>query len=150
MINVNSLQDLRQFGVNTLTGEACRLGMRLLCDLSEQGEELVCEFLGLPYGTELAPNWNTTVGDQPAKSSIMLTRDSLWELAKFAMLKDHDMVMQRGVSGTLSAFNYDDPRASAAESLISSLDNWTIFRNPYRSGNSSGTRNTHEMTGRTV
>jgi hypothetical protein len=149
MINVTSLNDLQQLGINTLTGEACRLGMRLLCDLSEEGAELVIEFLGLPYGTKLYDNWNSMVGTEPAVASIMLTRESLWGLGKFALLRSHDMVLQQSKHGALTALNRDDPHADELVERASSLEGWAIFRNPTRAVSAS-TRNTHEMTGRTV
>ena len=48
MKHVHCWNDLRQFGINILTGEACALGMRVLCDLDEQGVRLMREVFGLP------------------------------------------------------------------------------------------------------
>lgn len=48
---LHSLADLSQFGVGILTGEADPFGMRLLCDLTEDGRDLVCAYLGATTST---------------------------------------------------------------------------------------------------
>ena len=42
-----------------LTGEACAVGCRLLCDVTEDGRRAVCSVLGLPFDTQFQNNWNT-------------------------------------------------------------------------------------------
>lgn len=43
-----NLHDLQKYGINLLTGEADRLCLRVLCDVSEQGHTLLADFFGLP------------------------------------------------------------------------------------------------------
>ena len=47
MISFQSIQDLKQFGVYPLTGEACGLAIRSLCDLDEDGHRLINKFLNV-------------------------------------------------------------------------------------------------------
>lgn len=47
-LTISGITDLRAYGINFLTGEACSLGIRALCDLTPAGRDLVCELLGLP------------------------------------------------------------------------------------------------------
>jgi hypothetical protein len=46
MITVRDWNDLRSFGINALTGEACAVGKRLLCDVNDQGRKLLCSIFG--------------------------------------------------------------------------------------------------------
>lgn len=80
--------DLKEIGINPLTGEACIYGQRLLCDLNEDGAKLVQRFFSLPPADPadafgLAKNWNSMVGAKPAVASIMLTRETLRGLLRF-------------------------------------------------------------------
>jgi hypothetical protein len=73
--------DLHPFGIEVLTGEACRVGTRLLSDLTPAGSQIVCDLLGISEGS-LADAWN----GGKAVSSILLPR-SLWhDLAVWCLL----------------------------------------------------------------
>jgi len=72
MRTLRNWDDLRQYGINFLTGEACAVGKRLLCDVSDQGRRLLCSILGLPQDTKFAENWNSQVNGDPAVGSIFL------------------------------------------------------------------------------
>ena len=71
---------LRAYGINTLTGEACSLMYRLLCDITEDGKRIIEKCLGC----ELKPpeNWNSG-----AIGSIMLSPEMLVPIAVFALLE---------------------------------------------------------------
>jgi hypothetical protein len=77
-------QDLRQFGIDVLTGEACRVGTRILCDVTDDGMDVVCDLLGLPKSSAaFEPSWN----GGKAVASVMLPR-SLWhDLAVWCLLR---------------------------------------------------------------
>jgi len=75
----NSIQDLEQFGVFPLTGEACGLNMRILCDLDQQGCDLMRDFLRL---SPFAQNWNGK-----GVHSCMLPISSFEDLWIFAQIK---------------------------------------------------------------
>ncbi len=38
---IHDWNDLRAYGINYLTGEACAVGKRLLCDVNERGRAVV-------------------------------------------------------------------------------------------------------------
>ena len=40
-------RDLAEYGIEVLTGEACRIGARYLCDLDERGARIVRSLMGL-------------------------------------------------------------------------------------------------------
>ena len=71
-------------GINLLTGEACRLGQRILCDVSQEGAELVNLYFGAEM--KLEKNNNAFVGDKPAVGSLMLGREMLKEVAVFGVM----------------------------------------------------------------
>lgn len=71
-------------GINILTGEACRLGQRLLCDLNEDGVELVERYLGCKVKAE--SNQNSMVGEKPAVASVFLGRETLREMGVFGLM----------------------------------------------------------------
>ena len=48
MKTVNCWNDLEPYGIVLLTGEACGLCYRLLCDLTEQGRKILGKCLGIP------------------------------------------------------------------------------------------------------
>jgi hypothetical protein len=83
---VTSFANLEQFGISALTGEACAFGMRTLCDVNEEGKQLLSEFFGISELT-LCPNWNTLVDGAPAIGSVLLVRELLNPLARFAFFR---------------------------------------------------------------
>lgn len=81
---VHGWQDLRQFGIEVLTGEACAYSQRLLCDLNEDGALSLSAYLGLKLDA-FQSNWNSTVNGKPAIGSVMLHRNSFKDLTTFLM-----------------------------------------------------------------
>lgn len=73
-IHIRNMQDLRHVGIETLTGEACGLMMRVLCDVNKEGAAVWREALGLLPDSVLADNWNSRVNGEPSVASIMLPR----------------------------------------------------------------------------
>ena len=124
---------LTNFGVNPLTDEACAYGLRILCDLSTSGVNLLTQFLGANT-LALSPNWNSRVGEQPAVASVMLPRETLGPLLIFALLQQgHDVVTVTDPTGYSQEEwdRYPSPKPAA-------------IHNPGRQ------RNRHEMSGRTL
>lgn len=80
--------DLTPFGLQYLTGERCRYGMRMLCDLNEDGTKLVSEFLGLPQALHICcfeGPWNREVNGKPSVASILLPTGCFVQLAVFCL-----------------------------------------------------------------
>jgi hypothetical protein len=78
-------QDLAEYGIEVLTGEACLIGARYLCDLDEQGARIVRALLGLPHDARLAESWNTSGRIGPHVASIKLPTDLFNQLAVFCL-----------------------------------------------------------------
>jgi len=126
---------LRQHGVELLTGEACGLGMRILCDLSESAALHIGAMLG--GAVPSAPNWNSG-----AAKSMLIPRSLLPDIVVYFMLAlegyevaqvtEDGAVM--GMSMDLWKQEYrDKPRTHAY----------------FRDGTArSGLRNLHEASGR--
>jgi hypothetical protein len=139
---VTSLQDLRPFGFNCLTGEACGIGLRLLFDVNEKGKEILCSFLGVSDIT-LLPDWNG--GD--AIGSVMLARDAAFELAVWCMIGEYQEVWHNRSCGEIHGLEPDQIElAHATWGHDKDGHDWRIYR---REGTAAGgLRNRHEMTGR--
>ena len=75
---------LHEYGVIALTGEACSLMYRILCDLTENGKRVVQRCLGVEIQSE---SWNHGSDADPHVASIMLTQEMLVPLAVFALLE---------------------------------------------------------------
>ena len=71
MKKINCWNDLAPFGIEILTGEACGLSYRLLCDVTEKGRKVLSVAFGIPDFT-LAEAWNTGTKEEPHIGSILL------------------------------------------------------------------------------
>ena len=78
-------QDLADYGIEVLTGEACLIGARYLCDLNERGARIVRAMLGLPGDCKLAESWNSTGRIGPHVASVKLPTDLFDQLAVFCL-----------------------------------------------------------------
>jgi hypothetical protein len=83
MKTISSWSHLEPFGIVMLTGEACSLMYRLLCDLTDRGKQIVERCLSVQIASE---NWNSGATDDPHVASVMLTHEMLVPLAVFALL----------------------------------------------------------------
>jgi len=95
-----SFRDLSQFGIHCLTGEACAIGTRLLCDLTKTGVQTIEAAFGLPRArqtqhdgtqaaTSFAENWNGGSESDPHLASIMLGRGMVKDIAIIGMFEAH-------------------------------------------------------------
>lgn len=129
-ITLHSLADLSQFGVGILTGEADPFGFRLLCDLTEEGRDMVCAYLG-GHDLDCFPqNWNTSVAGVQAVASVMLSRSALSDLCVFALFfrGGADVVLERG--GTFTGITRDHEYYNRYEEIVSSSGGYTVYRRP--------------------
>lgn len=149
MKTLHQPSDLVQYGINTLTGEACAYSMRVLCDLSEDGADLVSCFMGVPYHRGMFPkNWNSMVGDKPSVYSIMLTRSALRELMKFALLSiDRVSLIVESKDGALVGLSpSDEYYAAYVQRAGEHTEVYTIHRHPENLRYNASDRNQHAMT----
>ena len=87
MKTVASWNDLRPFGIEPLTGEACGLMWRILFEVTGRGRRIVGKCFGVP-GIMLAEPRNRGTVAEPHVGSIMLTQEALVPLAVFALLEN--------------------------------------------------------------
>jgi hypothetical protein len=83
METISGWDGLREYGINALTGEACAYGMRILCDVNEDGKQILESFFSMSVTSR---NWNSTVNGKPAVGSVMLHRVMFEPLATFILL----------------------------------------------------------------
>lgn len=144
---IRSAADLAVLGINPLTGEACAYSQRILCDVNEEGRELLREYLGLP-SLELAPAMNGTVDGWPAVGCFMLSRGSIQDLARFGMFYKGALANITFTDGTLYGLFDQD----LVDRYAGALSNGTLERNPVATSCAPrvGSRNVHQMTGRVL
>lgn len=153
--SVSSWADMERYGVFALTGEACTLSMRLLCDLNKDGVHLITRFLG--GNLELCPgsNWNYSKG---ANSSIMLPHTILCDLGAFALhvVDGYKVVVRLEQDGVLGV---DVPALQKEIATWEKSCEWQeaiklgsggrdIERYYFAAEGSVAGRNVHQMTGR--
>lgn len=142
-----SYQNLTEFGINPLTGEACAYGKRILCDLDQNGVELVAEFLGV-YPNAFPENWNSYVGKNKAVASVMLHRNSFTDIIAFAlMLKGWRFIIIHNYEKSITA---TDDEHEVQLWRDSNLEGLRIVFNPAAMQPHIGSRNIHQMSGRTI
>lgn len=82
---INNPSDLEQYGIFLLTGEACKLSARILCDVNENGARIIRDVFGLPHDSYLRANWNYSKG---AVGSVMIPHVMLPMLAAYCLIDD--------------------------------------------------------------
>ena len=144
-MKVDNWNDLSAFGIYVLTGEADAYGLRLLCDVTQEGKDTLSAFFGSPELAVAAP-WNGN-----GIGSVMLPR-SVWEdLAAFCLLRSGCEVVIVYKNGTIRG--YDGTRRKQLdldETLAdASFRSANIDRVVYAlTGPRCGDRMVHAMSGR--
>ena len=132
MIRIESVSDLKQFGIIYLTGEDCNLSYRGLYDLTEKGREHVCNALKLPYDCKLSENANSGRGGDPHVASISLTRTQAMDIGVFALLGSgcHKVaVVHNGYVGIEAGEDLKNKGEVSKEDKYRYIDNWILTRN---------------------
>lgn len=148
MATLHSFADLQRFGVGVLTGEACNYQLRLLCDLTAKGVDLLNDFLGVDSAA-YGENWNSSVGGEPSIASVFLTRGMLRDLCIFALLHvdKADVVLEK--NDVFMGLTKDHEYFSRYEAITAQPDSgYTVYRR-LSTNFVSGGSNQHAMTGRT-
>ena len=143
MKSVNSWNDIEPYGIELLTGEACGLSYRLLCDVTERGKKTIEKCLGLK-SLGLAENWNRGRAEDPHVGSIMLTHEMLTPLAVFALLESGCKEVYL-VNGSVVGVEHSDP-ADLIETVkrVAGVD----YARRFAYQGTAGDRNVHVMSGR--
>lgn len=148
MKKINSWDDLRTFGIECLTGEACGLSYRLLCDVTERGKRVLQVALGIP-DLNLPDSWNRGDPDDPHVGSMMVAPELLVPLGVFALLENGCREVWRTKSDGLFGFEpTDDPERIDVLKRFH-VENDNLVRR-YAYAGTAADRNRHEMSGRIV
>lgn len=131
--------ELEQFGIIVLTGEACSLMYRLLCDLTAQGKRIVERCLSVEIASE---NWNSGSANHPHVASIMLTHEMLQPLAVFALLEAGCREVWVTESAAIGVEDVDSDAEVDRMKHVSKPHRRFAYHGPHSD------RNQHQMSGR--
>jgi hypothetical protein len=145
MKSVNAWNDLEPFGIIPLTGEACGLSYRLLCDVTARGKKVLEKCFGTP-NLNLPEGWNRGSEENPHVGCIMLTREMLQPLAVFALLEAGCKEVYL-VNDSVHGMEEADP-----PTLIEDVKRWSKvdYARRLAYAGTAGDRNVHVMSGRVV
>ncbi len=139
--SIRSWDDLKEYGIRYLTGEACGMSMRLLCDVTSRGRGLIEGFLSAKLVD--GSNWNGGSADDPHVASVMLTRAVFNDLAAYILVFTSD---RRGETNVAA---FKDGGALEYIPSASGLPVSMLGRHYARStAPGTGLRNQHAMSGR--
>ncbi|MCC5612492.1 hypothetical protein LC612_38820 [Nostoc sp. CHAB 5834] len=141
---INNWSDLKAFGINSLTGEACAFSLRVLCDVNAAGLENLREFFGL-LELGVAPQMNSQVNEEPSVGSLMLPRGIFKDLCTFLLWSDGALAVYETSSG-----GYQGVYSADYVEKYSKIEGISLWRNPRPTSTSPhvGSRNIHAATGR--
>ena len=137
-------QDLRQYGIEILTGDADAHAQGVLCDLSEKGTEHIRRFFSLDVNAKFQDNWNSWVGEEEAVASILLPYEIFDSLCTFLLVSSgFHVVVKQGHStcGFLKA---------EWEAVKEYHENDVVMYRSREQAPSPNLTNIHAMSGRTM
>ena len=144
MKTITCWNDLRPYGIDLLTGEACGLSYRFLCDVTERGRKILERWLSVPE-LHLSDAWNRGDVADPHVGSILLTPEVLAGISVFALLESGCTECWVCRNGSVLGVEADDPPEQIAASKRMRADN---IARVFRSQGTAGDRNVHVMSGR--
>lgn len=155
MSELMKISNLENYGICLLTGEADKLMIRTLCDVSETGRRIIQEFLSVPE-LKLYENWNSKVGKYEAIGSILLTYNTIRDLMKFIACKEKNCYAYLDLDNELLLldkssewFKKDEDSGKMRIEEDYMMDMYKKLRfNPIYNFNNSD-RNEHQFSGRT-
>lgn len=137
---------LQQYGINALTGEADSYSLRILCDLSLEGVQLMEGFMGNTVKLTEGTNWNGWVGNDLAVSSIMLPYSVFDDLRRYILFHiEHKVYVYHFKSGQMSGTMESVLEDIDKEDLENTYVNYGAMKG---SQDNIGGRNVHAATGR--
>jgi hypothetical protein len=141
---INCWNDLAPFGIEILTGEACGLSYRLLCDVTEKGRKILSVAFGIPDFT-LAEAWNTGTTKEPHIGSILLADSMLTPVGIFALLENGCREVWLYKNDSMLGIEPSD--SPELVQLWEKMAPEALARK-FRYGGTAGSRNQHVMSGR--
>ena len=144
MKSIHSWDDLSAHGIVPLTGEACGLMYRILCDVTARGKKTLEKALAVAE-LRLQDNWNCGTDADPHVGSVMLAREVLPFIGVFALLEDGclEVWLTRG-NGLIGIERTDE--AEEVERFKRFHADDLVRRFAY--AGTAGDRNQHMMSGR--
>ena len=143
MKTINSWGGLLPYGIDCLTGEACGLSYRLLCDVTRKGGQVLAKAFGVTDFC-LKPAWNRGgEGEAEHIGSIMLAPECLTLVSVFALLESGCMEVLALPRGGVVGIEASDER-TLRDALVE--QHGPMRRYAYRG--TAGDRNVHQMSGR--
>ena len=142
MKTISQWRHLEEYGIVPLTGEACGLMYRILCDLTEHGQQIVEKCLGC--GLTLPESWNRGTDAAPHVGAIMLAPEMLIPLGAFALLESGCREVWL-VSQTLIGIESTD---EDSEVELKRQFHQNNMQRRFAYAGTAGDRNVHMMTGR--
>lgn len=150
MSTVSNWNCLRKYGIQYLTGEADAYSMRMLCDVNEEGKQLLETFFGGNVEIKQGSNWNSTVNGKPAVGSIMLPYSIFQDLAVFCLFhvdRMYAVVLDPGFYfGIESKAVYEEHADWLVQKKVKINFAWTDKPNVSLTRD----RNSHQMSERTI
>jgi len=144
MKSIHCWDDLSQYGIEPLTGEACGLMYRILFDVTVHGKQILEKAFGVAE-LKLQENWNSGTESEPHVGSLMQAHEMLPVVGIFALLeagcrevwltKGNGLI---GIERTDSAESVDEFRQFRADDLV----------RRFAYAGTAGDRNQHVMSGR--
>ena len=144
MKSIRTWDDLSAHGIIPLTGEACGLSYRILCDVTARGKKTLEKALGVAQ-LGLQDNWNHGSGDDAHVGSIMLAPELLPFLGVFALLEGGCREVWLTKSRQVLGIEADDPPARV-DAMHRYCGDEMVRRFAY--AGTAGDRNRHMMSGR--
>ena len=144
MKHITCWEDISPYGVIALTGEACGLSYRILCDVTAKGKKLLEKVLGVRE-LVMQENWNRGSETDPHVGSVMLAPELLAAVGIFALLdagcREVWTINERGIVGFEPT---DDPQDVHCFKSVHDRE----LRRRFGYFGTAGDRNVHVMTGR--
>ena len=134
------------YGVIPLTGEACGLSYRILCDVTARGKRTLEKALSVAQ-LGLHENWNHGTADDPHVGSIMLAPDLLPFIGVFALLEAGCREVWTTKGQSVIGIEASDSPARVEEFKRFHADD---LARRFGYAGTAGDRNQHMMTGRVV
>lgn len=142
MKTIACIEDLRPFGIEYLTGEACGLMYRGLYDLTNPGKQIIEKCLGVA-SLVLHDPWNAGTKQEPHVGSIMLAQGHLIPIGIFALLESGcTEVLQAGEC----LYGMEPGDDESRKFIVGRFQNSRRFAYT----GTAGDRNVHQMTQRVV
>lgn len=147
---ITSWQDMKVFGFDLLTGEACGIGIRGLFDVTDEAKKTLYGFFGLTSLDGFADAWNSRDG---ATGSILLPYSLLHPLATYCLLVQKKWPLVLTVSHRAKSYTSDFVMGLTDKDWLEMANRadhlWPKSYNLYYNhATSNEGRNVHHFTGR--